>query len=90
MRAHIVHVMIAAGEQRDAGRRTERGRVELVVAQAIVGERLDRRHMDRAAEGARLAEAHVVDQHDQDVRRASGALTSKRGGGFALRASNSV
>ena len=68
--AHVVHMMVAPGEQRDAGRRAERGGVELVVAQAVVGERLDGRHMDRTAEGARLAEAHVVEEHDEHVRRA--------------------
>ncbi len=30
------------------------------------------------------AEAHVVDQDDQHVRRPSGALTSKRGGGLGI------
>ena len=48
--------------------------MELVVAQPFVGERLDRRHVDRAAEGARLAEPHVVDEDDQHVRRAFGRL----------------
>ena len=68
--AHVVHVVVAAGEQRDPRRRAKRGRVELVVAQAVVGERLDRRHVDRPAECARLAEAHVVDEDDQHIRRA--------------------
>jgi len=45
---------------------------------------------DRAAEGARDAEAHVVDQDEQDVGRAGRRLHSKRGGGVALRASSSV
>ena len=67
-RAHVADVMVAAGQQRRAGRRAERRGVELVVAQPALRQPLERRHVDRPAEGARLAEAHVVDQHDEHVR----------------------
>ena len=39
-----------------------------------LGQAIGRRHVDRPAEGARHAEAHVVDEDDQDVRRALGRL----------------
>ena len=64
--------------------------MELVVAQPGVGQAFHRRHIDRPAEGARLAKSHVVDQHDEDIGAPAGALTSNRGGGVALRASNTV
>ena len=67
-RAHVADVMVAAGQQGRAGRRAERRGVELVVAQPALGHPLQRRHVDRPAEGAGLAEAHVVDQHDEHVR----------------------
>ena len=43
--------------------------MELVVAQTLAGERVDGRHVDRAAEGARLAETHIVEQNDQHIGR---------------------
>ena len=76
-RAHVADVMVAAGEQRRTGRRAERRGVELVVAQPAAGQPLHRRHVDRPAEGARLAEPHVVDQHDEHVGALAGAFTSK-------------
>ena len=84
-RAHVVHVMVAAAEQRGARRRAERRGVELVVAQPAVGQALHRRHVDRPAEGARLAEPHVVDQDDEHVRGAGRRLDleSRRGRGVA-------
>ena len=72
--AHVVHVVVAAGEQRGARGRAERGGVELVVAKAVGGEGFGGRHVDGAAEGARHAEAHVVDEDDDDVGRAFGRL----------------
>ena len=43
-----------------------------VVAQALVGQLLQRRRIDRAAERAGVAEAHVVEQNQQHVGRAFG------------------
>ena len=68
-RAHVVHMMVAPAQQRRAGRRAQRRRVELVVAQPGVGQPLHGRHANGPAERARLAEAHVVDEHDEYVRR---------------------
>jgi hypothetical protein len=45
--------------------------VEAVVTQPVVCQRVQRRRLDRAAESAGGAEAHVVEQHHHDVRRAS-------------------
>jgi hypothetical protein len=68
--AHVHLVMVAPGVERRARRRTQRRGVEVVVAQALLGEAIERRHRDRPAEAARHAEAHVVDQHDHHVGRA--------------------
>ena len=51
-RAHVVHVVVAAGEQGRAGRRAKRRRVKLVEAEALVGQRIHGRHVYRAAKGA--------------------------------------
>jgi hypothetical protein len=52
--------------------------MEAVVAQSLVGKTLQGRGVGRAAEGARLAEADIVEQHQQHVRRA------RRGAGKAM------
>ena len=62
-------LVIAPGEQRRAGGRTDRGGVEAVVADAFVAELRKRRRVRETAEGVRHAEAGVVDQHDEHVRR---------------------
>ena len=68
--AHPDRVVVAAGEQRLAGRRAERSGVEAVVAQPARGQSLRGRTPDRAAERARSPEADVVEEHDEDVGRA--------------------
>ena len=77
--AHVVHVVVAAAQERRPRRRADRRRVELVVAQSARGEPLDGRHVDRPAEPAGHAEAHVVDEHDQHVGRALGRLHLEAG-----------
>ena len=70
--AHADRVMVAPGEQRLPRRGAERGGVEAGVLQALVRHPLQSGHVDRTAEGARGAEAHVVDQDDDDVGCALG------------------
>ena len=70
--AHVHRVVVAAGEQRLAGRRAQRRGVEAVELEAALGEALGGRRVDRAAEGARRGEADVVEEHDQHVGRALG------------------
>ena len=89
-RAGIDGVVVPAGLERVARRRAQRRRVEVVEAQAALRQPVHRRRADRTAERARPAEADVVDQHDDDVGCAAGALTSNRAGGLALRASSSL
>ena len=72
--AHVVHVVVAAGEQGRARGRAERGGVELVVAQSLAGEAVGIRHAHRPTEGARHAEAHVVHEDDEHVGRTRGSL----------------
>ena len=69
--AHADRVVVAAGQQRLPGRRAQRGGVEPAVAQPAVGQPLRHRGVDRAAEHAGGAEADVVEQDHQHVRRAS-------------------
>lgn len=52
----------------------QRAVVEAVVLQVVGGQLVHRRRRDRAAEGARRAEAHIIGQDQQHVRRAFGCL----------------
>ncbi len=62
--AHSHRVMVAAGEQRLAGRRAQRRGVEPGVLQSARGELLEVGRVARAAEGAGGAVADVVDEDD--------------------------
>ena len=73
-RAGIDGVMVPSGLERVAGRRAQRRGVEVVEAQAGLGQLVHRGRADGPAERAGPAEADVVDQHDDDVGRALGRL----------------
>ena len=73
-RAGVHGVVVPSGLERVARRRAQRRRVEVVEAQAALREPVHRRRVDRPAERARPAEAHVVDQHDHDIGRAGWCL----------------
>ncbi len=62
-------VVVAAGDQGGAGGAAQRGRVKLVVAQALGRKSVHRRRRNAAAERAVLAETAIVDQEQNDVRR---------------------
>src|SRR4029077_4139163 len=66
--ARMYGVMISTGEQRRAGRRAKRGRMEAVVAQPFIRQALERRRVHRATEGTRLTESNVVEQDQKHVR----------------------
>ena len=68
-RAEPHRVVVPAGEERGARRGAQRRHVEPVVAQPTLGHPCVVRRLDRAPEGAGVAEPGVVDQHEQDVRR---------------------
>ena len=68
-------VVVAAGEQRRARRRAERRHVEVVVGEAGLGDARHGGRVDGPAERARVAEAGVVDEDEQDV---GGALGGRR------------
>ena len=70
--AEADRVAVAAGEQRRPGRRADGRDMEAVVADTALGHPGVVRGLDRAAERARVAEAGVVDEHEQDVRRTIG------------------
>ncbi len=76
--AEAGRMVIAAGDQRGAGRRAERCRVEIGVAQAVGGDAIERRGRDHAAEGRGGAEADVVGHDEQDVRRTFGRHDAHR------------
>ena len=63
-------VVVAARQERGTRRRAERGDVKTVVPEALLGDPRHRRRRDGPAERRRIAEARVVDQHEQHVRRA--------------------
>ena len=78
-RRHAVQVMVASGQERGASRRAQRRRVPLRIAQAAIGQFLERRHVDAAAERRPRGQAGVVVQHEQDVRRALRRLRRQNG-----------
>ena len=65
-------VVVAARQERRPGRGTQCGHVEAVVAQAALRHAGVVRGLDRPSEGAGVAEAGIVDQHQQDVGCAGG------------------
>jgi hypothetical protein len=67
--AEADRMVVPPGEQGRARRGTQRGDVEPVVAQPRLGHLRVAGGVDRPAERARVAEAGVVDEHQQDVRR---------------------
>ncbi len=71
-------VMVAPGDQRGARRRAQRGREDPVVAQAFTGDAVHGRCRDDAAEGARHAEAGIIGDDQQHVRRALGGHDTRR------------
>ena len=68
--AHAHAVVVPPAEQRRAGRRAQGGGVEPGVLEPVRREALEGRRVARSAEGARGAEAHVVDEDDEHVRGA--------------------
>ena len=62
-------MMVTPRHQGGPRGRTKRRDVEAVVAQPVLREPRVIRRLDRTAERARIAEARVVDQHEQNVRR---------------------
>ena len=82
--AEADRVMVAPGDQRRARRRAQRRRIEVGVAQAVVGDAVERRRRDHAAEGAGDAEAGIVGHDQQHVRRALGRHDARRPVGLRL------
>ena len=78
--AHAHRMVIASGEQCLACGGTERSCVESVVGQALGGQPRLCGHVNRAAEGAGGAEAHIIDQHNHHVGRAVRGAHELRGG----------
>ena len=68
----------AACHDRNAGRGAKRKRVVAIQPQALRGQAVDCRRIDRASVEADVVPAEVVCHHEQDVR--SGAPRSQRGG----------
>ena len=64
---HAVAVVVAPGDDAGAARRAERRGVHVVEAQAVGGERVEVRRLDRAAVAAEVAEAGVVEDDEEHV-----------------------
>jgi hypothetical protein len=69
---HADRMMIAAAEKRGARRRANRRRVEARVLQPLRRQSLGSWRVAWATKSARRAEAHVIEQHHQHVRRPGG------------------
>ena len=82
--AEIIDVVIAPGQQGGASWGAERGGMKIVVAQAIARKALRGRHVYGAAEYARLAKSHVVDQDDNYVWGIGWRLDLETRWGFGL------
>ena len=61
-------VVVPAGQEGGSAGGADRGRVKRVVADSRVTQPSEGRCVDLSAESVRDTEAHVVDQHDEDVR----------------------
>jgi hypothetical protein len=64
-------MMVASGQQRGARGRTHRGGMKARIAQPLARETVDRRRPDLRAVAAEIGKTDVVEQHHQDVGRAS-------------------
>ena len=60
-------VWITTRHQRRARRRAKRGRVEVVVTQAVVGKRVDIRCTDQPTKALDLGKPDVIEQEDDDI-----------------------
>src|SRR5262249_3226868 len=78
-------VVVPAGDERGAGRRTEGGRVHAGVAQAVLRHAVQRRRRDEAAERAGDAVARVVGHDQEDVGGPLGRHDARRPVGLRLR-----
>src|SRR5438552_5185396 len=76
-RAGIVHVMIATRQQRSASWRTKRSSMKIVVTQARGRELLRCLHFAGSTKRARLSEADVVQQNNDDVWSSLGRFDLK-------------
>ena len=83
--AEAHRVVVAAGDERRARRRAERGGVELRVAQARLRDAIHGRRRDDAAKGAADAVALIVGHDQQHVGRALGRHDGRRPAGFGVR-----
>ena len=78
------HVMVAAGDQCGARRRTERRGMKLRVPQSVLCDAIQRRRRDDAAERARRAEPAVIGHDEQHIGRALRRHDARRPPRFRL------
>ena len=83
-RSHVAHMMIPTAQKSGAGRRAECRGMKVIVSEPALGQGFNRRHVNRSAEGTRLAEAHIIDEHDQHVGGARGCLHLESRWGFRI------
>src|SRR6476619_5486447 len=89
-RTHVVHVVVPTTQQRGPGRRAEGRRMEMVVAESPVAETFGRRHVNGPPNALDMPNPISSSITRSTFGAPAGALTSIRGGGVALRASNVV
>jgi hypothetical protein len=83
--AHAGRMVIAPGQQGLAARRAKGGGVKAIVFQTACRQFLRTRRQARAPKRARRAEPRVVNQDDQDIRRALRRTQLLNGWEFAVR-----
>ncbi len=81
---HADPVVVAPGEHARPGGGAQRRRVEVGVAQAVGRQPVERRRLDVGPEAAQLGVAHIVEHHDQHVRRTLGRARLRRPPGLGL------
>ena len=79
-RTHGVRMVVAAGDDAGAGRRTEPRGVEVRIQDACVSNALEVRCWDQPTERSELTEAGVIQYVEQHVWRALGRLLLHRPG----------
>jgi hypothetical protein len=71
-------VVVAAGEEAGTRWRAEGGGVEVRVAEPVGREAVEHRRVEVGAEAAELRETDVVEDDEEDVRRAGRRLAARR------------
>ena len=76
--------MVPPGNERRTGRRAQRGRVDIVVAQTVIRDTIHRGRRDNSTEGAGNAKSGIIRDDKQHVGRSLGRHDARRPPRFRL------